>query len=302
MNDSALNNKSSPSSGLIRTLPENMLSVSGSSGTWNGVTVNVTEFHCNGRVLHQLDHEAQTRLSVVLEEVGQHAEPRLGRDRPCPIGYLPKHMLYAPAGLEIWGYSADTRYVRDVTLTFDPAQLAERLHARFDSAVLATPRLRFVDNRVWSLAELLANAVGDSDPSFQLYGEGLTAAIAACLFARPNEFNVGNKGLSPVLLRRVLEYLEAQLPHHVSLSDLAVLSGLSQWHFSRAFKASTGMAPYRWQLEERIRRAQVLLLDTRASVELVSEATGFANAAHFGRTFRKIAGATPAAWRKAHQT
>lgn len=283
-------------------LPENMLSAVGANSCWNGVTVHVTEFYCNGRVLHQLDNDAHARLSVVLEEVGQHAEPRLGPNRPCPIAYMPKHMLYAPAGLAIWGYSADTRYVKDVTLTFDLIQLEERLRTRFDDAVLATPRLRFVDNRVWSLAELLANAVGNPDPSFQLYGDGLTAAVSACLFARPMELNVGHNGLSPVQLRRVLEYLDAHLPGQVALSDLAVLSGLSQWHFSRAFKASTGKAPYRWQLEERIRRAQLLLLDTGASVELVAEATGFANAAHFGRTFRKLTGATPAAWRKARQT
>lgn len=75
-------------------------------------------------------------------------------------------------------------------------------------------------------------------------------------------------------------------------------AGLSQSHFSRAFKASTGMAPYRWQLDARIRRAQALLLDTRASLDEVAEATGFADAVHFGRTFRKLTGATPAAWRR----
>lgn len=293
---------SSSDGSLIRTLPENILSVSGACSAWNGVTANVTEFNCNGRVLHQLDNSEQTRLSVLLEEVGQHAEPRLARDRPCPIGYMPKHMLFAPAGLEVWGYSADARYVRDVTLTFDVTQMEERLHTRFDSTALATPRLRFVDDRVWSLAELLANAVGDPDPSMQLYGEGLAAALAACLFARPREPNAGDKGLAPAQLRRVLEYLDAHLPAHVSLPDLAVLAGLSQWHFCRAFKASTGMAPYRWQLEERVRRAQLLLMDTGASVELVGEATGFANAAHFGRIFRKLTGATPAAWRRARQT
>ena len=32
--------------------------------------------------------------------------------------------------------------------------------------------------------------------------------------------------------------------------------------------------------------------------ESVAEATGFADAVHFGRTFRKLTGATPAAWRR----
>lgn len=283
------------------SLPENMLSMSLSGRAWNGVNVEVTEFHCNGRVVHQLSNDDQTRLSVVLEEIGKYAEPRLRADRPCPIGYMPKHMLYAPAGMEVWGYSEDTRYVKDVMLTFDMAKLSERLSTNFDSNVLSTPRLRFVDNRIWSLVELLANSVDDPDPSVKLYGDGLTAAIAARLFARPIDINANVKGLSPWQLRRVLEYLEASLPQHVALADLAVLCGLSQWHFSRAFKASTGMAPYRWQLQQRIRKAQALLLDTRASLDQVAEATGFADAVHFGRTFRKVVGSTPAAWRKSHK-
>jgi len=291
-----------PAGSIMQSLPENILSVAGLDRCWNGVQVNVTEFNCNGRVLHRLNNEAQPRLSVILDEIGQHAEPRLARDRACPIGYMPKHMLFAPAGLEVWGYSADSRYVRDVTLTFDLARLEEELHTVFDSDVLATPRLRFVDNRVRSLVELLAHAVGDPDPSVQLYGEGLSAAIVACLLTQPRGINPGNGGLSPQHLRRVMEYMHTHLPAQVSLSDLAALTGLSHWHFSRAFKASTGMAPYRWQLQERVRRSQVLLVDTGVSVERVSEATGFANAAHFGRTFRNLVGATPAAWRKAHQT
>jgi transcriptional regulator GlxA family with amidase domain len=60
------------------------------------------------------------------------------------------------------------------------------------------------------------------------------------------------------------------------------------------------MAPYRWQLEARIRHAQRLLLETRRPLEQVAEATGFADAVHFGRTFRRLTGTPPAAWRDRH--
>lgn len=283
-------------------LPENMVGLSVSRRAWNGVSVEVTEFQCAGRVVHQLSNDADARLSVVLEEVGEHCEPRLREGKPCPISYMPRHMLYAPAGMEVWGYSADTRYVKDATLTFDLAELSERLSTSFDDAFISTPRLRFVDDRIWTLTKLLAEAVNDPDPSMQLYGDGLSVAIAARLLSRPSqEAGAAVKGLAPWQLRRVLDYLETSLPDHVALAELAELSGLSPWHFSRAFKASTGVAPYRWQLEARIRRAQSLLLDTRASLEQVAEATGFADAVHFGRTFRKIVGKAPAAWRHAHK-
>jgi AraC-like DNA-binding protein len=283
-------------------LPENMLDMSVSRRAWSGVNVDVTTFQCNGRVIHRLSNDSEALLSVVLEEIGSgRCEPRLREGSPCPIGYMPRHMLYAPAGMEVWGYSADTRYVRDASLTFDLPELGERLSTKFDVSAISTPRLRFVDDRIWTLVKLLADAVNDPDPSMQLYGDGLATAIAARLLSSPPEIGTDAKGLSPWQLRRVLEYLDASLPDHVALADLATLSGLSQWHFSRAFKASTGLAPYRWQLEARLRRAQSLLLDTAASLEQVAEATGFADAVHFGRTFRRIVGATPAVWRKVHK-
>ena len=281
----------------LTPLPENVLSLSVARRAWNGMGVNVSEFHCAGRVAHHLRYESETRLSVLLEEVGSHCEPRLRKDKPCPIGYMPRHMYFAPAGMEMWGYSADARFVKDATLTFDLTVLRERLAIEFDANAITTPRLRFSDDRIWTLVRLLSDAVNDSDPSTQLYGDGLTAAITARLFAEPPELGADAKGLPSSQLQRVVEYLDAHLPKRVDLAHLAALAGLSQSHFSRAFKASTGMAPYRWQLDARIRRAQALLIDTSASLDDVAEATGFADAVHFGRTFRKLTGATPAAWR-----
>ncbi|MFN9471088.1 helix-turn-helix domain-containing protein [Acidovorax sp.] len=259
----------------------------------------MTEFHCDGRVIHPLPGSGQARLSVVLEETGAHAEPRLHESTPCPIAYQRRQMLYAPAGLQVWGFSAHAHYVKDATLEFDFGALSERLSSRLDACAAEVPRLRFVDDRIWGIVRLLAEVVDDPDPSMQLYGDGLTAVLAAQLFLKPAEVaSPATARLAPWQLRRVLDYLETSLPDHVTLGELASLVGLSQWHFSRAFKASTGLAPYRWQLEARIRRAQSLLLGTQASLDAIAEATGFADAVHFGKTFRRIAGTAPATWRR----
>jgi AraC family transcriptional regulator len=279
--------------------PENVLTLSVLRRVWNGVRLDVTESHCAGRVSHHLCYETETRLSVLIEEVGSPCEPRLHENQPCSIGYVPRQVNFAPAGMEMWGYSADMRFVKDATLTFNLGELSERLAARFDADATASPRLRFSDDRLWTLVKMLSDAVNDPDPSSQLYGDGLTTAIMARLFADSPDFGAEDgKGLAPWQLRRVVEYLDAHLPKRIDLAHLASLLGLSQAHFSRMFKASTGMAPYHWQLDARIRRAQALLLDTRASLDHVAEVTGFADAVHFGRTFRKLVGATPAMWRR----
>jgi transcriptional regulator GlxA family with amidase domain len=84
----------------------------------------------------------------------------------------------------------------------------------------------------------------------------------------------------------------------VRLAELAALVGLSQAHFARAFKASTGLPPHGWQLECRIRQAQALLSSGDASREEVAQVTGFAEAVHVGRRFRQIVVIAPATWRR----
>ena len=280
-------------------LPENLHRITSVERTWNGVAVVVTEFFGNGRVLVQLTPDDRSRLGMLLEEVGAgRSEPRLRSDVACPIEYKPHLLNFIPAGMELWGYSDDIRYSRDINLCFDLDALAERcaIEGRHDLA--DTPRLRFSDEGIHTLLGLLEEAVRDPDPSAQLYGDALVTSIAIRLFRSNRSPAKGPTKLSPSQLSDALDFLESQLPSRVELATLATLAGLSQSHYHRAFKASTGIAPYQWQLRARIERAKALLLDTRGSLDDVAEATGFADAVHFGRAFRKLTGATPSAWRR----
>jgi AraC family transcriptional regulator len=56
-----------------------------------------------------------------------------------------------------------------------------------------------------------------------------------------------------------VEYVRANISKEVSLADLANLVGLSRYHFSRAFKKSTGLAPYQFVIAKRVECAKGLL-------------------------------------------
>ncbi|XXT24765.1 AraC family transcriptional regulator [Sorangium sp. So ce429] len=282
----------------LTPLPPHVTRLSVSRRIWNGVCVDISEFWGKGEGNNHLCFENQVRLSGLLEEVGGRCEPRLQAGKRCPIGYTPRHMHFAPAGMSVWGYTPDLRYVKDITLVFDVRALEGRVGERLSTEAVSTPLLRFSDDRLWTLLKLLSDAAHEADPSTELYGDGLTAAIVARLLLPRQPSPARRASLPPWQLRRVEDYLDAHLSRPVALAELAGLTGLSQGHFARAFKESTGKAPYRWQLERRISRAQALLLDARSSLEEVAAATGFADAPHFGRVFRKVVGAPPGAWRR----
>ncbi|MET0384997.1 MAG: AraC family transcriptional regulator [Polyangiales bacterium] len=257
------------------------------------------EAHCDGRAAHHLGYETETRIGALLEEVGGEVEPRLRADRPCGLERCQRPLMIVPAGMDLWGFTPDVRYVRDVTLLFDFEQLGELLEERLDQVLATTPNLRFADDALWTLMKLLADAVEDDDVSSQLYGDGLTSAIVARLLARkPASERPRASGLAPWQLRRVLDYIDAHLTQRIELARLAQLTGLSQSRFSHAFKTSVGVAPYRYQTTARIRRAQTLLRETAMSLDEISVATGYADGVHFGRMFRRIVGSSPVAWRR----
>jgi AraC family transcriptional regulator len=94
-------------------------------------------------------------------------------------------------------------------------------------------------------------------------------------------------------IRRITDYIVAQLPGEVRVATLANLTGLSEGHFHRAFRATTGKTPLQFINDLRIQRAiQILNRRPINTVELAL-AVGFSSPTHFSRVFRKAVGCSP---------
>jgi AraC family transcriptional regulator len=287
----------------LQPLPPPVSRVHVTRRIWSGVCVDVTECWGRGEACANLGYESETRLWALLEENGgAHSEARFTEEQACPVSYTPRNMHFAPSGMKAWGYCANLSYLRDATIVFDVSKLEARWSQRLNAAPLSVPRWRFSDDTLWTLIGLLAKTVDDADPSSELFGDGLIVAILARLLRDQGPPANKEHGLARWQLRRVLDYLDAHLPDAVPLAALAGLARLSQAHFARAFKASTGFAPYQWQLRARVDRARALLLHTDKSLDEIAVASGFADAVHFGRTFRKVTGISPAAWRRSQKS
>ena len=105
-------------------------------------------------------------------------------------------------------------------------------------------------------------------------------------------------GLAAWQERRAKELLDSRLSGDLSLQELAAECGLSASHFSRAFKASTGMTPSAWLQQRRLEAALRLLQSSAMPLATVALACGFADQSHLTRVFKRAYGVPPGEWRR----
>lgn len=98
--------------------------------------------------------------------------------------------------------------------------------------------------------------------------------------------------------RRAIEIMTGTTGRRLSMAEISSELGLSQWHFSRQFRKTTGLSPYQFLLRARVERARRLLGHGHAISE-VAAMTGFADQSHMHRHFRRLLGTTPGELRKA---
>lgn len=150
---------------------------------------------------------------------------------------------------------------------------------------------------LWLLREITTNAVDGP-----LYAESIGVLIAVHAlraFARqPRPIFSARGGLPKPRLRRALDHIDANLVRTIAVSDLAALCNYSRFHFSRAFKQSTGLPPRQYQIRLRAERARELIETTRLPIGEIAAEVGYDCPSQFARAFRKEWGVSPSLLRR----
>lgn len=149
---------------------------------------------------------------------------------------------------------------------------------------------------LWSLSEQQAHAAD------QLFVDGLTAAVVAHVVRnysvdrwKPRDMP---RAIDAQRMKHVLDYIDGNLFEPLALNELAAQACLSPFHFSRVFKAATGLSPRRYVTERRVEAAKVALSKRHSSLSEIALNTGFGSLDNFIRVFRRSTGETPARYRK----
>ncbi len=154
------------------------------------------------------------------------------------------------------------------------------------------------------LARSLGRELSEDFAHGPLYAEQLmlTAAVQLVRGYTSNRrtHRLPNRGGLPgARLGRVEDLVRSRLGEQLRLEDLADAAGLSSFHFCRAFRQATGLAPFEFVASLRIEEAKRQLRETERSVFEIAIDAGFQSASHFSQIFRRHVGQTPTAYRRA---
>jgi AraC family transcriptional activator of pobA len=105
---------------------------------------------------------------------------------------------------------------------------------------------------------------------------------------------------SPIVAR-ALDHIARHALEPLSLIDVARAVGRAPSHLATRVKAETGESVGAWIAHARMAHARELLLRGDDTVDVVAEKVGYSSPSHFHRTFRRLHGASPAAWRDEHR-
>ncbi len=269
--------------------------------SWDGIAIDLWNVGCTpGAGGYYIGEDP--RLFITLETQGTpNRTLTLRHDKAPQPTVLPDQAIsYVPAKMELWSSLQGIRFIRHLDLHFDLAALDRRFGEHLNREKLDCPRLMFSDERLKSLAALIAAECENPTPLHDLYSDGLALAllIDVLKLGQKGQEERKNGGLAPWQLRKATRYIEENCLRNIRLAELAELTGLSQSYFSQAFKASAGVPPHKWQMRARMDKVKTMLRQANIPLTNIAIAAGFADQAHFTRTFRKFFGVTPSAWQK----
>jgi AraC-like DNA-binding protein len=99
-------------------------------------------------------------------------------------------------------------------------------------------------------------------------------------------------------LRPLFHHLEQNAGDPIQIKDAARICAMSESHFMAFFRAATGRSFTAYLNHWRVERAQALLTGSDKDILDISQELGFCDQSYFSAVFRKMAGVSPAAYRK----
>jgi len=211
-------------------------------------------------------------------------------------------LIFVPKGVSVEGWSKLKARRSSVFAVYLDPNADERGKLRVDDL---PPRLHFENTLLKQSLRKLNAAMSSSLAHEQTYAEHVGLIILCELrdaLLGKREALAFRGGVTARQLNQVRDYIAANLDKDISLFELAGVVNLSRFHFIRAFKKTTGIAPYHFVISSRVERAKELLSEPNSSINAVARSVGFHSTLQLDRAFRRLISMTPSSYREANKS
>ena len=254
-------------------------------------------FNSGDRVTNLSDHHTLS-LYVADGYDTWHKTPHGWRN-----GGAPDRFCLMPSGTEsTWDLRADLSFVHLYCTDAHLRHLGEQVWDRSPAQLNLHEKIFADDDRITQLYRHFLLSSDWQQPANQLMLSSASTLLMTHLLQRYSQVQWQlpqvRGGLAPVVLRRVLALIDTQLDQPLTLAQLAAEAALSEYHFARMFRSSTGEAPHQYVMRRRMEAAQQLLQFSALSLTEIALRCGFPSSSHFSNRFRQLHGMAPSAWRQ----
>jgi AraC-like DNA-binding protein/mannose-6-phosphate isomerase-like protein (cupin superfamily) len=151
----------------------------------------------------------------------------------------------------------------------------------------------------------LALCLNKADNICRTFPKGYKLALKACLYefffviyTNSEEISETKSNKNVDRIKTILNYLEANYRHDISIEEIADVCGFSSSHFMKFFKKNMGDSFINYLNDYRLSMAARTLLSSDDNIIDIAADCGYDNLSYFNRIFKKKYGVTPSTYRK----
>jgi AraC family transcriptional regulator len=142
-----------------------------------------------------------------------------------------------------------------------------------------------------SIGMTLDAEMRSNNPKPEFYAQRLASTLASHIFVRysaPVYREMRSLGVHWTKLRRSIEHIHANIDKPLWLDDLAMIAGMSKYHFAKSFRQAMGIPPHQYLVQARIEKASGMLGDEMMSLPQIASRVGYTDTGQFSAQFRSV--------------
>jgi AraC family transcriptional regulator len=184
-----------------------------------------------------------------------------------------------------------------------PTALFDRLKDDFNLPAAPAHSIRHAvgigDDVIDQIGRSILSELNVESAASRLYVETASLTLAARLLQKHCDSGActstesSGRSLDHIRLRRVLDYIAANIGDDITLVDLAGIAGYSSFHFARKFTFAMGISPHRYISRIRLENAMAELAAGKLPLAEIALNAQFSSQASFTRAFHRAIGMTP---------